>query len=150
MPKLTVSEKERYSKTIRPLPENVIQRLRHESRRPGALRQKFDATFVFGLLATLDAERNANRPAPSPPVRKTSKRTYDRTRCGNSSIALPPMQYRIFRDICRGKHPREIATELKRSVWTINNHLKAVYKTFGVRSRAALVAKAYRENAIPL
>jgi DNA-binding CsgD family transcriptional regulator len=55
---------------------------------------------------------------------------------------LPPMQQRVFEQLCLGKATSEIADSLQRSEWTISNHIKEIFKAFGVKSRAALIAKA--------
>ncbi len=54
--------------------------------------------------------------------------------------SLPPMQQRVFEELCRGLSTAEIAKNLGRSEYTIKNHLKLIFKAFGVKSRAALIA----------
>ncbi len=44
-------------------------------------------------------------------------------------------------ELCKGKKAREIAQAFGRSFNTINNHTRAIFAAFGVRSRAALVAE---------
>lgn len=64
------------------------------------------------------------------------------------STGLPPMQERVFRCICRGMSNAEIAKELGRSGFTVQNHIKQIFKTFGVNSRAALIAQAMQRRII--
>jgi DNA-binding CsgD family transcriptional regulator len=63
-------------------------------------------------------------------------------------IALPPAQKRVFDEVCQGKSTAEIAKALDRSEFTINNHLKEIFKAFKVKSRSALFAEAVRRGLI--
>jgi DNA-binding CsgD family transcriptional regulator/predicted negative regulator of RcsB-dependent stress response len=58
-----------------------------------------------------------------------------------SAPSLPPMQQRVFEQLCRGLTTAEIAKNLGRSEFTIKNHIKLIFKAHGVNSRAALLAK---------
>lgn len=58
-----------------------------------------------------------------------------------SAPSLPPMQQRVFEQLCRGLSTAEIAKNLGRSEFTIKNHIKLIFKAHGVNSRAALLAK---------
>jgi DNA-binding CsgD family transcriptional regulator len=68
---------------------------------------------------------------------------------GSSIAPLPPMQQRVFAELCKGKSTAEIAAEFGRSEYTISNHIKAIFKTMGVKSRSALLAKAARQGTLP-
>ncbi|MGC2131332.1 MAG: LuxR C-terminal-related transcriptional regulator [Candidatus Aquilonibacter sp.] len=59
-------------------------------------------------------------------------------------VSLTPMQERVFNMICEGLSTDAIAARLGRSHSTVRNHIKLIFKALGVRSRAALVAKAAR------
>jgi DNA-binding CsgD family transcriptional regulator/tetratricopeptide (TPR) repeat protein len=61
-------------------------------------------------------------------------------------VPLPPMQRRVFEEICEGKSTAEIARSLGRSEYTISNHAKAIFKAFDVKSRPALLAEAVRRG----
>ena len=61
---------------------------------------------------------------------------------------LTPMQARVFRMICAGMSTEEICGKLRRSHWTVRNHIKPVFKAFKVSSRSALVAMAARRGLI--
>ncbi len=62
--------------------------------------------------------------------------------CGKSALPpLPRMQQRVFEELCRGLSTAQIAKNLGRSEYTIKNHLKLIFKAFGVKSRAALIAQ---------
>jgi DNA-binding CsgD family transcriptional regulator len=54
---------------------------------------------------------------------------------------LTPAERRVLSELCKGKKSREIADDFGRSFNTINNHTRAVFAAFEVRTRAALVAK---------
>ena len=58
-----------------------------------------------------------------------------------SAPSLPPMQQRVFEQLCRGLSTAEIAKNLDRSEFTIKNHIKLIFKAHKVNSRAALIAK---------
>jgi DNA-binding CsgD family transcriptional regulator len=61
-------------------------------------------------------------------------------------VGLPPMQQKVFEQVCQGKSTAEIAQLLDRSKYTIDNHLKSIFKTFNVSSRTALLAEAVRRG----
>jgi DNA-binding CsgD family transcriptional regulator len=67
----------------------------------------------------------------------------------NESMSLTPMQERVFNMICEGLSTDAIAARLGRSHSTVRNHIKLIFKAMGVRSRAALVAKAARTGSFP-
>lgn len=54
---------------------------------------------------------------------------------------LPPMQRRVFEHLCEGLSTAQIARQLDRSEYTVKNHIKLIFKTYGVKSRAELLAK---------
>ena len=61
---------------------------------------------------------------------------------------LPPMQQRVFEELCHGKSTAEIARSLERSEYTVSNHIKEIFKAFDVKSRSALLAKAVRQGMV--
>jgi DNA-binding CsgD family transcriptional regulator len=65
-----------------------------------------------------------------------------------TEVPLPRMQRRVFDEICQGKSTAEISKALGRSEYTISNHIKAIFRTFGVKSRATLMAEAVRKGYI--
>ncbi len=64
-------------------------------------------------------------------------------------IDLPPMQGKVFEMLCRQMSTEQIAKELRLSPHTVRNHLKAVFRAYGVNNKAALVAEAARRGALP-
>jgi DNA-binding CsgD family transcriptional regulator len=58
------------------------------------------------------------------------------------TVKLPPMQGKVFSMLCRKMTTAEIAQELGLSQHTVRNHLKAVFRAYGVNNRAALIAEA--------
>ncbi len=62
------------------------------------------------------------------------------------NVALPPVQRKVFEALCEGQSPAQIASKMKRSEFTIRNHVKRIYLAFGVNSRAALMAEASRRR----
>jgi DNA-binding CsgD family transcriptional regulator/tetratricopeptide (TPR) repeat protein len=63
-------------------------------------------------------------------------------------IALPPAQKRVLDEVFRGKSTAEIADTLGRSEFTVNNHLREIFKAFNVKSRSALFVEAMRRGLI--
>lgn len=61
---------------------------------------------------------------------------------------LTPMQDAVFRDICAGCSTDEIAQKYQRSKFTIRNHVKSIFRAFGVNTRSALVAEALRRRLL--
>ncbi len=64
------------------------------------------------------------------------------------SPQLTPAERRVLAELCKGKKAREIADTFDRSFNTINNHTRAIFTAFGVRSRAALVAECARRGIL--
>lgn len=54
---------------------------------------------------------------------------------------LSPAQREVFDLMLQGHHEMEIATRLDRSFHTVHNHVRAIFRTLGVHSRAELLAK---------
>lgn len=77
---------------------------------------------------------------------------------GSSSLQMPassrprlsPALETMLAHLCAGKSVREIALESGRSEFTLRNHLKRMFKAYGVKSSAALVAAAMVSTVPPL
>ena len=65
-------------------------------------------------------------------------------------MKLPPMQHRVFSLLCQKMTTAEIASELGLSQHTIRNHLKAVFRTYRVKNRAALIAEVAQRGDLSL
>jgi DNA-binding CsgD family transcriptional regulator len=68
---------------------------------------------------------------------------------GPAETLLPPMQQRVFEELCEGKSTAEIAHTLSRSEFTISNHIKQIFKAFGVKTRQSLLVEAVRRGMAP-
>lgn len=55
---------------------------------------------------------------------------------------LTPAQRAVFDLLMDGRGTVQIAKDLNRSTFTVRNHIKAIFKVFGVTSRPALIVKA--------
>jgi DNA-binding CsgD family transcriptional regulator len=66
----------------------------------------------------------------------------------NPLAQLTPAERRVLAELCKGKKAREIANTFDRSFNTINNHTRAIFTAFGVRSRASLVAECARRGIL--
>jgi DNA-binding CsgD family transcriptional regulator len=58
--------------------------------------------------------------------------------------ALTPAQLAVYRLLLRGLSTAQIAAEQSRSEFTVRNHVKAIFKAFGVNSRPELLARAHK------
>ena len=87
----------------------------------------------------------ALRSAPSAWLRPALERGGNED---NPIAQLTPAERRVLAELCKGKKAREIATTFDRSFNTINNHTRAIFTAFGVRSRAALVADCARRGIL--
>lgn len=56
--------------------------------------------------------------------------------------ALTPAQRAVYELLLRGLSTAQIAAEQQRSEFTVRNHVKVIFKAFGVKSRPALIARA--------
>jgi DNA-binding CsgD family transcriptional regulator len=65
---------------------------------------------------------------------------------GSRRATLPPMQQKVYDAICRGLSNAAIAKELGRSEFTIRNHIKLIFKAFGVNSRSQLIANSNKPD----
>jgi DNA-binding CsgD family transcriptional regulator len=62
---------------------------------------------------------------------------------------LTPAQKRVVDLLAKGQSQAQIARRLRRSSFTIHNHIKAARETYGVRTQAQLLAKvlgSYRRS----
>ena len=88
---------------------------------------------------------DAVRTAPNAWLRPALERGSDED---NPLARLTPAERRVLTELCKGKKAREIATTFDRSFNTINNHTRAIFTAFGVRSRASLVAECARRGIL--
>ncbi|HYL26708.1 MAG TPA: LuxR C-terminal-related transcriptional regulator [Candidatus Nitrosotalea sp.] len=78
----------------------------------------------------------------------TEMRSFDVPKKADS-VKLPPMQHKVFSMLCNKMTTAEIAEELALSQHTVRNHLKAVFRAYGVKNRASLVAEAAQRGDLP-
>ena len=118
----------------------IFERLGYDFRAACCLMSEFEVTGNADLL----------------PIAKERLRNYGqswlaatlRTARNGSEIPLPPMQRRVFAEVCQGKSTAAIAKSLGRSEFTVSNHIKAIFKAFDVNSRPALIAEAVRQGLV--
>lgn len=120
----------------------VFERFGCDFRAARCLIAEFDVTHDSNLLPRIEEKlRNYRHSWLAAAVRESAQRRDKR---------LPPMRKRVFDEICLGKSTAEIAQLLGRSKFTISNHIKELFKDFGVKNRSALIAAAVRpDNANP-
>jgi DNA-binding CsgD family transcriptional regulator len=118
----------------------VFERFGYDFRAARCLAEEYRATGKAALLPAIEEKlRNYQQSWLVKDIRAAVSRPQS---------VLPPMQQRVFDELCQGKPTSEIARSLERSEWTISNHIKEIFKAFGVKSRAALLAKAANEGLI--
>jgi DNA-binding NarL/FixJ family response regulator len=63
---------------------------------------------------------------------------------------LTPAQLAVYRLLLRGLSTAQIAAEQARSEYTVRNHVKAIFKALGVKSRPELLARAHENPGAAL
>ena len=63
-------------------------------------------------------------------------------------LKLSALEQRILALLAEGRQSKEIAAEVMRSKPTVEFHVRALYAKLGARSRAHLVALAYRAGLL--
>lgn len=114
----------------------VFERFGCDFRAARCLTGEFEATRDSNLLPRIEEKLRNYRHSWLAAAFRESARRGDK--------ALPPMRKRVFDEICQGKSTAEIAQLLGRSKFTISNHIKELFKDFGVKNRSALIAAAVR------
>ncbi|HXF83344.1 MAG TPA: helix-turn-helix transcriptional regulator [bacterium] len=61
---------------------------------------------------------------------------------------LSPREREIAALVAQGHPTKAIALQLGISIWTVTTHLRRVYERLGVQSRAALVARLFRDGIL--
>ena len=57
-------------------------------------------------------------------------------------LRLSPQQGKVLELLCRGASEKEVAAALEVSTHTVHDHVKALHRVYGVRSRGELMARA--------
>lgn len=136
---LALGEKKRGLAELREA-RKVFDRFGYDFRAAACLVAEFESTGNRDLLPVIE-EKLRN-------YRQSWLVTEVRTAGERPEVPLPPMQRKVFEEVCQGKSTAEIARSLGRSEYTVSNHIKAIFKTFDVRSRSALLAEAVRRGIV--
>lgn len=118
----------------------VFERFGYDARVARCLLDEFGATRDKELLPAIEERLRNYRQSWLAKELQNSR--------NHPEIQLPPMQRRVFEELCRGKSSADIANILGRSEHTVNNHIKEIFKTFGVNSRSALLAESIRRGLL--
>ncbi|MBC8067467.1 MAG: helix-turn-helix transcriptional regulator [Deltaproteobacteria bacterium] len=73
----------------------------------------------------------------------------DWSRAGRQTTRLTPRQREVLRQLVAGASEKELAFELGVSTHTAHDHVKALYRAFGVRSRGELLGRVAAANDSP-
>lgn len=121
----------------RQLPHEVIRRSLNIIFEGGAYLTPRVAKKILELLS---------HPSLGDLVRKVRERFSDILNKEGKKPQLSRMQTIVLQGIVEGKTTSEIAAEHKLSENTINTHIKAIYNTMGVHSRATAIKRAIEEK----
>ena len=70
------------------------------------------------------------------------------TRIEEPALTLSPREQEIVHMVAKGYPNKTIAAVLEISSWTVSTHLRRVFAKVGVRTRAAMVARALADHLI--
>jgi DNA-binding NarL/FixJ family response regulator len=87
----------------------------------------------------LDSSMDTEKPSPPDPARIG----------GAESEPLSAAQRRVLNLLVNGLSEKRIALRLDLSPCTVHNHIGAIYRAFGVHSRAELLVRALSGKATP-
>ncbi len=73
-----------------------------------------------------------------------AKRHIDASHAGEETIKLTPSEMRIIKMLASGLTTKDIATEMERSVYTVQTHIQNLIEKLGCHGRAEAVATARR------
>ena len=98
----------------------------HRIRGEGNLRPLDHALLRFALREMRDLARRGHLPLDPP------------------TPELPPRLAQVLERLLRGDGIKQVARELRLSVWTVREHVQRLYRHFGVNTREELMAKFVR------
>ena len=75
-----------------------------------------------------------------PPSNRQTSLKWARTTPERSRVPLTPAQERVFEQLALGLSEKEASTRLHISRHTVHNHIRAIYRAFGVATRSELLA----------
>lgn len=107
-----------------------------------------DEACRLTLYLQKTAESAAADGTTYPQARQTIERLPPRARTGLPLDRLSDREWQVLRLIGEGFSDKEIASSLKMSVRTAENHASRIYTKLGVRGRARLIRYALRHNVV--
>jgi DNA-binding CsgD family transcriptional regulator len=131
--------------------KNGVARLHQALEMWQALGFRRRAAYAAADLAAAGDAASAERVAallgnvPRHPL--LAQRTAGATGSAPLEANVSPAERKVLEALCAGSSVRQMAQAWDRSEFTIRNHLKRLFAKYGVRSSAALVAKALRAGA---
>jgi DNA-binding CsgD family transcriptional regulator len=100
------------------------------------------AHLAGGRWVTLRAARMAEGPDSDIAVTIEQSTPAERLDVFGRSAGLSPREQALLGQVAAGKDTRDIATNMYLSAYTVQDHLKSVFRKTGTRSRRALLAHA--------
>jgi DNA-binding CsgD family transcriptional regulator len=73
----------------------------------------------------------------------------ERARTAADACGLTPREREVTRLVAGGLPTAAIAARLYLSVWTVQDHLKAIFEKTGVATRGELVARLFFQSRVP-
>jgi DNA-binding NarL/FixJ family response regulator len=120
-----------------------------------AIQKSMETIFNGGAYLTPSVARQIMKLFTDQSIGERMKRVTDRfhlifqkevTRLKFREAGLTRMQTTVLEKIIDGKSTSEMAAELEISENTVNTHIKAIYATLGVHSRAMVIKKAMEQK----
>ena len=108
---------------------------------------KLDDKIQFGaILCVIARQPFLKEVGPLEAEESTLRRREAGAKQLRLDAALAPAQREVLRLLSQGLSEEEVATALGRSYHTVHNHVRSIYKRFGVHSRAELLAKLHKDR----
>jgi DNA-binding CsgD family transcriptional regulator len=108
---------------------------------------KLHDKIQFGaILCVIAREPFPKEVGPLDAEESTLRRGQARAKQLRLDAALGPAQREVLRLLSQGLSEEEVATAVGRSYHTVHNHVRSIYKHFGVHSRAELLAKLHNDR----
>jgi DNA-binding NarL/FixJ family response regulator len=118
--------------------------LAEEAKRRGKATHLFVNDIAGGWVVMI----TKHKPAPPGSAVSDYYAQQNREDLGNGRPALSPRRRQTLRLLLLGRNETQIATSMGIGYHTVHEHVKAIYRAHGVRSRAQLMSMLLRDRAL--